>query len=313
MSKKLISKKVPTYYEAMEQLAKARSEQTGEDQDLILLRALNDNTFRYEDYYNSLDDYMKEYTFPSIYNNAEVTESKYRTVYHPLFDINSIYSGKVSQNNPLGIQGGILEYPWTYTPSYDQIVNNYFDYNKTKEFLDKNKRSFININWDPNDKPSNYIKLNTYYPIYSESYPLTGHSSLSLKGLTERHDGKASYETRSVNKDMTDNNYNLIFNNCSDATRCALEKTFNKKINPVLFTTPGDVQDFALDELKGIPEIKDNLIFNPNTGKYEEVPEAMLRYKKRQKGKSTVYIPITKEQNRKLFKYIQNGNWNGDF
>lgn len=85
-----------------------------------------------------------------------------------------------------------------------------------------------------------YGVLNTYYPVISE-FPLTGHSELQIvdfgwdKPLT-------------ISKYGTDYDYNLVTNNCSDATRCAVEKIFGEKINPVLFTTPGDVQDFVAEK-----------------------------------------------------------------
>jgi len=43
---------------------------------------------------------------------------------------------------------------------------------------------------------------------------------------------------------MSDDGYNLVTNNCADATRCALEDISGKKMNPYFFTTPGDVLDF---------------------------------------------------------------------
>ena len=82
---------------------------------------------------------------------------------------------------------------------------------------------------------SKYITLYTYYPIVSR-YPYTGHSSLSI---IDKDNG--IYRSYAINKSSKSKDYNLFTNNCSDATRCALEKTFNKKINPFLFTTPGDV------------------------------------------------------------------------
>jgi hypothetical protein len=48
--------------------------------------------------------------------------------------------------------------------------------------------------------------------------------------------------------------YNFVTNNCSDATRSAIESATGKKINPVFFTTPGDVKDFVEKELGGKSE-----------------------------------------------------------
>jgi hypothetical protein len=60
--------------------------------------------------------------------------------------------------------------------------------------------------------------------------------------------------------------YNLVTNNCSDATRCAVEQIFGEKINPILFTTPGDVQDFVAEKTGQKPVKEDkgltSLTFN---------------------------------------------------
>lgn len=94
-----------------------------------------------------------------------------------------------------------------------------------------------------------YGVLNTYYPVISK-FPFTGHSELQIvdfgwdKALT-------------ISKYGTDYDYNLVTNNCSDATRCAVEKIFGEKINPILFTTPGDVQDFVAEKTGQKPVKKD--------------------------------------------------------
>ena len=86
---------------------------------------------------------------------------------------------------------------------------------------------------------SKYAVLDTYYPFINKWYPYTGHSSLRIIDKDKDNDIYRSYILSKSPRRSKD--YNLFTNNCSDATRCALEKTFNKKINPFLFTTPGDV------------------------------------------------------------------------
>ena len=99
-------------------------------------------------------------------------------------------------------------------------------------------------------KPKPYIgELNTYYPVISE-YPFTGHSELILYNNDGIYAGH-------VTKHGTDHDYNLVTNNCSDATRCAVEQVFGKKINPILFTTPGDVQDFVVEQTGSKPHLSD--------------------------------------------------------
>lgn len=95
-------------------------------------------------------------------------------------------------------------------------------------------------------KPKPYLGiLNTHYPIISK-YPFTGHSELDLC------DSNGVYVDH-ISKYGDDYDYNLVTNNCSDATRRAVEQIFNEKINPSLFTTPGDVRDFLLK--KGVDTV----------------------------------------------------------
>jgi hypothetical protein len=89
------------------------------------------------------------------------------------------------------------------------------------------------------------VVLNTYYTIISK-YPFTGHSELTL------YDSDRGY-VYLITKHGDDSDYNLVTNNCSDATRCAVEQVFGKKMNPVLFTTPGDVQDFIVEQTGSKP------------------------------------------------------------
>ena len=152
-----------------------------------------------------------------------------------------------------------------------------------------------------------YITLDTYYPIIS-SYPYTGHSELSI---TDK-DSEGRLKSYNIDKSGKNEGYNLFTNNCSDATRCALEETFGKKLNPFLFTTPGDVQDFSLKELGGIPEIKGDSIFSDLEGKYI-LDRRPKNIKKGRSGVSTVYIPVNQDQKEFLKNYIRTGNSKNEF
>lgn len=150
------------------------------------------------------------------------------------------------------------------------------------------------------NEKSKYAVLDTYYPVINKQYPYTGHSSLTI---LDKDNGK--YRHYTLDKSSKSKDYNLFTNNCSDATRCALEKAFNKKINPFLFTTPGDVQDFALEELHGIPYIKGDSIYSPVEHKY------ILNKRKKKfnkKGQNTVYIPLNENQRKILKWYIKQEN-----
>ena len=105
-------------------------------------------------------------------------------------------------------------------------------------------------------------ELNTYYPVVSK-YPWTGHSELIL------HNTGPQKSSVIITRGGYNSDYNLITNNCSDSTRCAVEQIYNEKINPILFTTPGDVRDFLLK--KGIDKIKTG---NGVESQYFEIPFA---------------------------------------
>lgn len=296
------------YYDFMERLAEFKAKEWNDDPDMILTHMLNDNSYNYRQMYEDN---------PNFEIKTGHFKDTYKTVYHPTFSNESIYSGDKSEYNPRGTIGGRWVYDKIserneYRPSYSQIVNDDFDYATTSRYIE-NSSDFIddyykNIKERAKniDNFSNYAVLNTYYPFIS-SVPYTGHSSLSVTGLVPNPQGDAVIGTIGIDKGGHNEDYNLITNNCSDATRCGLEHTFDKKINPFLFTTPGDVQDFALDELNAIHGKKGDQYFNPKTGTYQtrRISDAE---KKANRGKSTVYIPINKEQRDKLIDFIHKGD-----
>jgi hypothetical protein len=269
---------------------------------------LNDNSYNYRQMYEDDPNYsIKEGHFTD----------KYKTVYHPTFSNESMYSGKQSEYNPRGTIGGRWsqhEVIPTYNPSYSQVRNNDFDYEKTRSYLEGTGERIDDYYEDIYDRVkhygsmSNYARLRTYYPFVSKNYRWTGHSSLSISGLIPNRYGDAQVGTISVDKGGRHNGYNLVTNNCSDATRCALEYAFDKKINPFLFTTPGDVQDFVLDELEGKKDIDGNRLFDLKNGDYAQRGEHLVNtYKKNHKGSSTVYIPINDKEREKLIEFIYAG------
>lgn len=122
-----------------------------------------------------------------------------------------------------------------------------------------------------------YATLRTEYPVINENTPWTGHSSLFL-------DDGGAY----VSVGGKDKNYNLFLNNCSNATKRVLERTFGKEYPTTLFTTPGDVLDFAVDELNA-----------------KEVPTT-------KRGVREHKIKLTPEQSKQLKyeAYVENQNFN---
>ena len=92
------------------------------------------------------------------------------------------------------------------------------------------------------------IVLNTYYPAVSD-YPWTGHSTLSIP--IYNYNTPFGYEIF-TDRRMSDKGYNLFTRNCANATIDILNSIYGTNEKPWLFTTPGDVQDYAIEKLGGI-------------------------------------------------------------
>lgn len=118
------------------------------------------------------------------------------------------------------------------------------------------------------------LHLITYYPMIHPSYNSEEDSNFRWTGHSQL--------VGVCSKDFDEADYNLITNNCSDETREYLEKVFDKELNPALFTTPGDVRDFALEN-GGISHNNGRDIFIPmNKEKWEKVRNLQ---KKKQKDR----------------------------
>ena len=87
------------YLQIMERVAEQNYKDWGlPNSDAALVQALNDNTYNYRGYYNK---------YPNGKGNAvDHWTDEFKTVYHPTFSNESIYSGKKSQYNPNGLKGG---------------------------------------------------------------------------------------------------------------------------------------------------------------------------------------------------------------
>lgn len=87
------------YYSTMEKVAEDNYQKWGlGSPDEALVHALNDNTYNYRGYYDA---------YPQSTADASTHwPDEFKTVYHPTFSDESIYSGQRSQYNPLGLTGG---------------------------------------------------------------------------------------------------------------------------------------------------------------------------------------------------------------
>lgn len=105
------------YINTMERVAEENYKKWGfSNPDEALIHALNDNTYNYRGYYNK---------YPQSKANADTHwTDEFKTVYHPTFSQESIYSGKKSQYNPKGRTGGF----WlgeVFVPAPWQLFSNY--------------------------------------------------------------------------------------------------------------------------------------------------------------------------------------------
>lgn len=104
------------YYNIMEDVAARNYRDWGfPNEDAALLHALNDNAYNYRGYYNK---------YPNGNGNAkDHWTDEFKTVYHPTFSDESIYSGKKSQYNPNGINGGHWVNDFYFRPSFFEENN----------------------------------------------------------------------------------------------------------------------------------------------------------------------------------------------
>ena len=122
------------YYSYMDKLAQRMSNEWNVSEDQALTQMLNDNTYNYRAFYdNNRKMAIKSLSDPSGAHFSDVC----KTMYHPTFSNESIYSGNVSDYDPLGLVGGQLVGDNKYIPSTDQL-NRYFNYNKTRSYMNNN-------------------------------------------------------------------------------------------------------------------------------------------------------------------------------
>lgn len=101
----------------------------------------NDPAYDYEGFYNS--NPSKAWDMLNKDSNAHFTD-KYKTVYHPSFSDESIYSGYRNQFNPNGITGGTWIDDNNYIMSQSQFDNDW-DTDATLEYFNSAEDSPVNL------------------------------------------------------------------------------------------------------------------------------------------------------------------------
>lgn len=120
------------YLSYMEKLAKKKAKDWGMEEDEALTMMLNNNEYDYKAFYNN----NREEALKMLNSDSNIHFSDIgKTVWHPTFSNESIYSGKVSEYNPKGTIGGSWK-GLEYVPSKSQLDNKDFNYNRTKKYLD---------------------------------------------------------------------------------------------------------------------------------------------------------------------------------
>lgn len=125
------------YYDYIQKLAKKKSKDWKQSEDETLIRMLNDNEYNYKTFYDN--DRKMANAMLTADKNVHFTDIG-KTVYHPTFSNESLYSGKKSDYNPRGTVGGT----WSnndavYNPSKSQIINKDFNYDYTRWYLDRDE------------------------------------------------------------------------------------------------------------------------------------------------------------------------------
>ena len=131
----------------MDKLAKKKAKDWKQGEEATLVDMLNDNTYNYRAFLENSPE--EAYMMLNADPKAHFTDAG-KTVYHPTFSNESIYSGKVSDYNPSGTVGGSWSsYGDVYTPDISQIMNGDFNYARTRAYLDQAESNPVDIRFVP--------------------------------------------------------------------------------------------------------------------------------------------------------------------
>lgn len=134
-------------------------------------------------------------------------------------------------------------------------------------------RYSVTIHTIPEVVAARPVRLNTYYPFIS-MYPFTGHSELIM-------DNNYGIPLK-ISKGGDDPNYNLVTNNCADATMRALRYGANQDGNIKGITTPGDSLEYAKEHYryvnKGTKDGVNTIVILPTIEQGDRLKTAMTKY-----------------------------------
>ena len=145
----MIMKKKDDFYTWLDQIADKKAQEWTQapmkplSADEVYTEMLNDPTYNYKTFYEGRPFMANAMLYAPAFAHFD---DYAKTMYHPTFSNQSVYSGKVSDYNPYGIVGGSWNEEGTeYTPSMSQLAN-YWNYNKTRNYLDRAEDHPVKIN-----------------------------------------------------------------------------------------------------------------------------------------------------------------------
>ena len=142
-------KKKNDFYSWLDQIADKKAQEWTQapmkplTTDEVYTEMLNDPTYNYREFYDGQPFLANAMLYAPAFAHFD---DYAKTMYHPTFSNQSIYSGKISDYNPYGIVGGSWNKEGTeYTPSMSQLAN-YWNYNRTRDYLDHAEDHPVKIN-----------------------------------------------------------------------------------------------------------------------------------------------------------------------
>lgn len=142
-------KKKDDFYTWLDQIADKKAQEWTQapmkplSADEVYTEMLNDPTYNYKTFYEGRPFMANAMLYAPAFAHFD---DYAKTMYHPTFSNQSVYSGRVSDYNPYGIVGGSWNEEGTeYTPSMSQLAN-YWNYNKTRNYLDRAEDHPVKIN-----------------------------------------------------------------------------------------------------------------------------------------------------------------------
>lgn len=177
-------KKKNNFYTWLDQIADKKAQEWTQapmkplSADEVYTEMLNDPTYNYKAFYEGRPFMANAMLYAPAFAHFD---DYAKTMYHPTFSNQSVYSGKISDYNPYGIVGGSWNEEGTeYTPSMSQLAN-YWNYNKTRNYLDHAEDHPVKINL-PQYRGGKGLNRSMYYDYVATLGPSL-YKSMKRRGI----------------------------------------------------------------------------------------------------------------------------------